>query len=509
MLTTTRPNPTPASGCATSSRKDLSRAGMSMSDRSKTCAPKTSKAIRKPTSSPVSAAGPTRSGSPDGPTTDLFGQEVAPANRSVRPVSKKARKTSAICGPTFDASSKPAGPPSSSESKSPALESSARQTRTCRKCRIEKPSSEFYANSKGKLRTACKECDRAAERGRKRRNPHTSAKFKAWRDANRGRALVNVAKHRAKKRGLPFTLEAVDIQARIDAGHCEMTGIPFDLSTPRAWNSPSLDQIEPDQGYTETNTRVVLYALNVMANTWGAQRIVEIADAITAKRLERSNALSRRIAENLKRDLDGRGSPLFALTWKEHTTPSGHVISRLRARGHRTSDKGCGSWVSPTARDHQRGVKPPRPHDTGIPLSQQVGQLSSWPTPMAGTPAQKGYNEAGNTDASRKVVALSSWPTPCQQDGPKGGPGQGTDRLPAAAHLSSWATPRVGNNGGHGSPKRASDGKVRLEDQAHGATASGSPAQTESKGQLSPAFSMWLMGYPPEWLHCAPLGKRR
>lgn len=33
------------------------------------------------------------------------------------------------------------------------------------------------------------------------------------------------------------------------------------------------------------------------------------------------------------------------------------------------------SWVSPTARDHQRGVKPPRPTDKGIPLSQQVGML--------------------------------------------------------------------------------------------------------------------------------------
>ena len=30
------------------------------------------------------------------------------------------------------------------------------------------------------------------------------------------------------------------------------------------------------------------------------------------------------------------------------------------------------SWVSPTAQDHSRGVRPPRPQDTGVPLSQQV-----------------------------------------------------------------------------------------------------------------------------------------
>ena len=28
-----------------------------------------------------------------------------------------------------------------------------------------------------------------------------------------------------------------------------------------------------------------------------------------------------------------------------------------------------------------------------------------WPTPMAGTPSQEGYNEAGNTDSSRRTVA--------------------------------------------------------------------------------------------------------
>jgi hypothetical protein len=44
----------------------------------------------------------------------------------------------------------------------------------------------------------------------------------------------------------------------------------------------------------------------------------------------------------------------------------------------------------------------------GVCLSDiaMVAQMASWPTPMAGTPAQNGYNEAGNTDSSRKTVAL-------------------------------------------------------------------------------------------------------
>lgn len=33
-------------------------------------------------------------------------------------------------------------------------------------------------------------------------------------------------------------------------------------------------------------------------------------------------------------------------------------------------------WVSPAVQDHSRGIAPPRPHDTGIPLSQQVSGLT-------------------------------------------------------------------------------------------------------------------------------------
>jgi len=37
-----------------------------------------------------------------------------------------------------------------------------------------------------------------------------------------------------------------------------------------------------------------------------------------------------------------------------------------------------------------------------------------------------------------------------------------------------------------------------------GLTVIGSPAATEKPGQLNPAHSRWLMGYPPEWDACAP-----
>ena len=109
----------------------------------------------------------------------------------------------------------------------------------------------------------------------------------------------------------------------------------------------------------------------------------------------------------------------------------------------------------------------------------------------------------------------SGWPTPDTGMGPHGQRGvslnlknQSSHCLLAKAHLAGWATPRVTTNGGHGSPERAADGKSRLEDQIHGTTASSSSVQTENRGQLSPDFTRWLMGFPPEHLSCAPTGTR-
>lgn len=167
--------------------------------------------------------------------------------------------------------------------------------------------------------------------------------------------------------------------------------------------------------------------------------------------LSPSAALQRSLESRLQARLAVYGSLEYALTWKQWDMPAGPPICALRASARRTSDNGCGGWpspkasdatgagtrgyggenlqtvagwatttardwkdgraskatmernarplneqvvgwVSPTAQDHSRGNRPPRPHDSGVPLSQQVAWASG-PT-TSSSPAQTGKRGA-------------------------------------------------------------------------------------------------------------------
>ncbi len=493
--------------------------------------------------------GTTPSNSPVGTQRDLFGQEVAPVSPSARPASGKARPTKDTSGLNSDGSLPPVGHPSSSGSKSPAVtaESGLGDGRECSECQMLKPLSEFYRHKAcmGGYRPDCKECCKAQERMRKANIPaeQKTAAFKQWRRTNRARALLTLAKHRAKQKGLEYSLDGCQecIQGVIDAGVCELTGIPFNLDGGKTWDSPSLDRIDSSQGYSLENVRVVLYCVNVMANIWGENKIVEIADAIMESRRNRSANLQGRLESALKAQIDTQSSPECEMIWKHSVMQSGAPICRLAARARPTSGKGSSglqAYPTPQGMEPSGEARPSRAA-TGRTTEYlgRTAELAIYPTPDA-----QDFGSADNRWEERReeikaqkvngngfgatlgmVASLAIHPSPRASDIGRVRSEEaiarakergGSTSLEDTAQLALHPTPNVPNGGRTGNTSNyREDGSKRQVDLAalstlaiaSGADSTSSTTATGKRGVLSPEHSRWLMGFPAAWGCCGAM----
>lgn len=91
----------------------------------------------------------------------------------------------------------------------------------------------------------------------------------------RAKKIASDARRRAKATDLPYHLRWEWIRDVLEAGRCQLTGLPFDLRMtalgrgPRNPFAPSLDRIVPRLGYTDQNCRVILMAVNTAIGCWG------------------------------------------------------------------------------------------------------------------------------------------------------------------------------------------------------------------------------------------------
>lgn len=121
----------------------------------------------------------------------------------------------------------------------------------CKTCFVIKPFAEFHKHSQALFGYAveCKECRKPVSR-------------QCWRNRTFEQTMLASSKHRAKEKGIPHTITLDDI---VIPKVCPVLRVPIVLERNHPYR-PSLDQVNPNKGYTPDNIEVMSWRANTLKN---------------------------------------------------------------------------------------------------------------------------------------------------------------------------------------------------------------------------------------------------
>ena len=155
----------------------------------------------------------------------------------------------------------------------------------CTDCKEEKDLEFFSADANGKMKkkSRCKDCISKYNQEWSLR-PGIKDKKSNWQsDWNRRspeNRLLNSARARAKKSGIPFALKVEDIVIPLT---CPVLGIPLKRGNGKLHdNSPTLDRLIDGNGYVPENITVMSYRANRIKNNGTAEEHLKIYEWINS-----------------------------------------------------------------------------------------------------------------------------------------------------------------------------------------------------------------------------------
>lgn len=117
------------------------------------------------------------------------------------------------------------------------------------------------------------------------RGPEARQKKAEWRSGpGWPRTLLYTAARRAEKSGVAITITAEWVAEKLSSRVCAATGLPlsFGLGGRGPW-SATLDRVNPQEGYTPENTRVVCWAYNAAKGEGTDADVLAMAKALVGK----------------------------------------------------------------------------------------------------------------------------------------------------------------------------------------------------------------------------------